>query len=154
VVRVKIFKFSKENNYGNHEDLVEVKITKEKKFKSVVLSNPKDSNCIYIIDKITLLNKFTLSGSKISEVKFYSYDDFKSVDSDISYGSLGIKFKVHETENSDKLLLHKAKMEQATANSLMAEEYFLVLPGGALSIEFPSEEKDISLRLLLGKEML
>lgn len=151
---MKIFKFSKENNYGNGEDLVEVKITKDKEFKSVVLSNPTDSNCIYIIDKITLLNKLALSGSKLVEVRFYSYDDFRSTDSDFNYDSLKIKFKVHEAETSDKTLLHRTKMNYEPAKNLIEEDYFLVLPGGALSIEFPKEDKDVSLKFLLGKEVL
>jgi hypothetical protein len=153
VIRVRIFKFSKENNYGNGEDLVEVKITKEKDFERVVLTNPTDSNCIYIIDKIMLLNKVTLTGNKSTEVKFYCYDDL-STDSDFSFDSLRINFKVHEVENSDKLLLHRTKMGHEPMKNLIDEDYFLVLPGGALSIEFPKGEKAVSLNLLLGKELL
>jgi len=151
---VRIFKFSKENNHGNDGELFEVKITKDKEFKSVLLTNPTDSNCIYIIDGITLINKLNLNVSRHNEVRFYGYENFKSVDSDFSYDSLKIKFRLHEMEGSDKLLLHKTSMIQDSINNLIEEDYFLVLPGGALSIEFPNEPRDVSFNLVVAKEML
>ncbi len=141
---MRIFKFSKENNHGNDGELFEVKITKDKEFKSVLLTNPTDSNCIYIIDGITLINKLNLNVSRHNEVRFYGYENFKSVDSDFSY----------EMEGSDKLLLHKTSMIQDSINNLIEEDYFLVLPGGALSIEFPNEPRDVSFNLVVAKEML
>lgn len=151
---MRIFKFSKENNHDNGEGLFEVRIAKDKEFKSVILTNPTDSNCIYIIDKITLLGKFNLSSARYNEVRFYSYEDLKTTDSDYSYDSLKIKFKLHEMENADKLLLYKTNMGSESMNNLIEEDYFLVLPGGVLSIEFANGEKDVFFKLMGRKEVL
>ena len=151
---MRIFKFSKENNHDNGEGLFEVRITKDKEFKSVILTNPTDSNCIYIIDKITLLGKFNLNSAKYNEVRFYSYEDLKTTDSDYSYDSLKIKFKLHEMESTDKLLLYKTNMGSESMNNLIEEDYFLVLPGGVLSIEFANGEKDVFFKLMGRKEVL
>lgn len=151
---MRIFKFSKENNHDNGEGLFEVRITKDKEFKSVILTNPTDSNCIYIIDKITLLGKFNLNSAKYNEVRFYSYEDLKTTDSDYSYDSLKIKFKLHEMESADKLLLYKTNMGSESMNNLIEEDYFLVLPGGVLSIEFANGEKDVFFKLMGRKEVL
>lgn len=151
---MRIFKFSKENNHDNGEGLFEVRITKDKEFKSVILTNPTDSNCIYIIDKITLLSQLNLNSARYNEVRFYSYEDLKTTDSDYSYDSLKIKFKLHEIESSDKLLLYKTKMGSESMNNLIEEDYFLVLPGGVLSIEFANGEKDVFFKLMVKKEVL
>lgn len=145
---MKIFKFPKEANYKEEDDLVEVKITKDKEFKCVVITNPTDSNRIYIIDKIALLN------CNYNEINFYSYEDLKNIEEDSDSGSLKIKFKIHEGESEDKLLLYRTRTEQNSNKILIDKDYFVMLPGGTLFIEFLNAEKDAYLKLIVGEELL
>jgi len=57
-------------------------------------------------------------------------------------------------ESADKLLLYKTKMGSESMNNLIEEDYFLVLPGGILSIEFANGEKDVFFKLMVKKEVL
>ena len=145
---MKIFKFPKEANYKEDDDLVEMKITKDKEFKCVVITNPTDSNRIYIIDKIALNN------CNYNEINFYSYEDLKNIEEDSKGGSLKIKFKIHEGESEDKLLLYRTKTDQNSNKNLIDKEYFVLLPGATLFIELLNEEKDACLKLVVGEELL
>jgi len=144
---VKIFKFPKAENY-REEELAELKIAKDKEFKCVVITNPTDSNRIYIIDKITFHN------CKYNEINFYSYEDLKNMEEDSNFGSLKINFKVHEGEDEDKLLLYRTKTDKSSGNKLIDKEYFVVLPGGSLFIEMSNWVKDGWLKLAVGEELI
>jgi hypothetical protein len=147
VEKVKIFKFNKEANY-KEDSLAEVKIVMDKGVKNVGITNPVDSNRIYIIDKIALHN------CNYNEIKFYSYEDLRSTIEDSKCGFLEIKAKAQEVVNEEKLLLFKTKAEQNCNCNLINKQYFIMLPGGTLFISFLKAEKNAWLKLVVGEELL
>ncbi|GAA0121049.1 MAG: hypothetical protein KID00_00235 [Clostridium argentinense] len=144
---MKIFKFRKEKDYKAHDKVIELNLDREKEFKYITITNPIDSNRLYIINNIMLNNI-----NKNNELCFYGYENNKNIENNNKHGFLDIKSKIYEGDNKDKLLLYKSKVNNNNNLSLLGEDYFIVLPGGTLSIEFSNYDKDLSVRLALEEE--
>ncbi|WP_291580101.1 hypothetical protein [Clostridium sp. UBA6640] len=144
---MKIFKFRKDKNYKAQDKVIELNLDKEKEFRYITITNPIDSNRLYIISNIMLNNI-----NKNNELYFYGYDSSKRLEGSSKQGALDIKSKIHEGDNKDKLLLYKSKINDHNNLSLLGEDYFIVLPGGTLSIEFSNYDKDLSVRVSVEEE--
>ncbi|GAA0117405.1 hypothetical protein [Clostridium senegalense] len=129
---MKVFKMEKAKDENEFNSFIELKMKEDSNKINII--NPKNSNSIYIINDIIVKN-----AKEKNEVKIYGCNLEDSIDS--------------EDKNFDyDLLFYKTKVDKNT--NILDKDYFIVLPGASLIIEFIKYDKNLALTVNSYEEEL
>ncbi|MGL4730628.1 MAG: hypothetical protein ACRCW0_03465 [Clostridium sp.] len=136
---MRIFKMEKEKEEQVLNDVMELKMKDNK--NKIDIINPEDSNSIYIINDM-----FVKNAKENNEVKIYGC----SFNEGINENSIDDEC----IEDKYRMLFYNTSINKEKVNNILEKNYFIILPGASLVIEFINYDKDLALRLHSYREKI
>ncbi|WP_040328203.1 hypothetical protein [Clostridium ihumii] len=136
---MRVFKMNKENSDEQLDEYKDFKMNEN--FNGIDIVNPKNSNSIYIVNDIIVKNPeenniINIYGCNLNE------DETEEVMESVNL------------QDDDVLLFHKEEIMKDRSINILNKDYFIILPGASLVIEFVNYDKKLNLRVHSYKEEL
>lgn len=147
---MKVFLVNSDLDYNLPNEKSNIKIQKEKGFKSIVIKNPKNSKIIYSLYDLRLSVK-----QEVKALRLFSYEE-KAVDieHEETIGSLCISPAQIIIDPLDFLELNKINFKELNSTNILEGKYMILLPAGKLLLHFENEVSEIELNLYIKEERL
>lgn len=146
---MRVFKLEKNNEDHIDDDIFNMKIEERKKINCIIINNPVQSNCLCVINHLVCKS---VGNKNIAHLIIAKED--KQLKDITNFGSLNVGYKYDRAETSGNLEIDIVNIDKNQDVDILEKNFLIILPGGNIHIEFEIPEKEMTLQISLGQQII